>query len=198
MKTISEDTAMTHQSRKNTMPLTDTTIVSVTLPRAVAEQCNEVGADEERNTDSPSGLEIEGGFWDVSDMWISRPKLLHKSNRIVILWPTHQYVHKPKNVTVTKVQSIRIQVGLVNWIFSFRMKFVGLESPFFGDVRGEGGSGLFLTFWRSMGEPLGEQGFHENTFLFEIVRKHSKKMCLIVKQSNIQSIGTKKIRYCLF
>ena len=47
-------------------------------------------------------------------------------------------------------QSTRLQVVAVNWIFSFRIKFVGFGDFFWG-VRGEGGSGLFLTFWRSLG-----------------------------------------------
>ena len=50
----------------------------------------------------------------------------------------------------------------VNWIFSSRIKFVGLE-VILGVMTVVGGSGLFLTFWRSLGGPPGEQ---------DVLKKH--------------------------
>ena len=46
----------------------------------------------------------------------------------------------------------------VDWIFSSRVKSVGLE-PFFGTYQWWAGPGLFLTFWRSLGGSLGEHVF---------------------------------------
>ena len=57
-----------------------------------------------------------------------------------------------------------LQGVAVNWIFSSRIKFVGLE-VILGVMTVVGGSGLFLSFWRSLGGPLGEQDVLKNTFL---------------------------------
>ena len=44
----------------------------------------------------------------------------------------------------------------MNWIFSFRIEFVGLE-PIFLDMLVVGAAGLFLTFWRSLEGSPGDQ-----------------------------------------
>ena len=49
-----------------------------------------------------------------------------------------------------------VQVVAVDWIFSSRIKFVGLE-PILGDISVVGGAGRFLTLWRSVGGSVGEQ-----------------------------------------
>ena len=48
-----------------------------------------------------------------------------------------------------------IQVVAVDWIFSSRIKFVGLE-PILEDIVVADGAGPFLTFWRSLGGSPGE------------------------------------------
>ena len=55
----------------------------------------------------------------------------------------------------------------------------------FWDVRGEGGSGLFLTFWRSLGESPSEQDVFKKTRVCSKSSGKIVKMCLIVKQRNI-------------
>ena len=70
-----------------------------------------------------------------------------------------------------------MQFVAVNWMFSFRLKFVGLE-PILENV---GGSGLFLTFWRSMGGSLGEQD------VFNKTRVCSKSLGKIVKCDSLSN-----------
>ena len=57
--------------------------------------------------------------------------------------------------------------------------------------------GLFLTFGSSLGGSPGEQDVFKKTRFCSKSSGQIVKMCLIVKQRNIQSIGTKKCRYCL-
>ena len=78
---------------------------------------------------------------------------------------------------------IRVQVVAVDWIFSSRIEFVGLE-VIFGPYQWRAAPGLFLTFWKSLGGSLGEQVLLKNTFLIKIVGKMVKR-CLIVKQRHI-------------
>ena len=47
-----------------------------------------------------------------------------------------------------------VQGVAVDWTFSFRKKFVGLES-FLGDTTMVGGAQHFFTFWSSLGGSLG-------------------------------------------
>ena len=68
-----------------------------------------------------------------------------------------------------------LQGVAVNWIFSSRIKFVGLE-VILGVMTVVGGSGLCSTFWRSLGGPPGEQDVLKNTFLIKIVGKNSKNV----------------------
>ena len=44
----------------------------------------------------------------------------------------------------------------MDWIFSSRIKFVGLK-VIFGPCQWRAGPGQILTFWRSLGGSLGEQ-----------------------------------------
>ena len=55
-----------------------------------------------------------------------------------------------------------IQVVAVDWIFSSRIKFVGLESILV-TYRWWVGPGRFLTFWRSLEGSLGEQNVFKKT-----------------------------------
>ena len=70
----------------------------------------------------------------------------------------------------TSVQSVA-----VNWIFSSRIKFVGLE-VILGVMTVVGGSGLFLTIWRSLGGPPGEQNVFKKTRFWSKSWENGKKV----------------------
>ena len=55
------------------------------------------------------------------------------------------------------------------------------------------GSGLFLTFWKSLGGSPGKQDVFKKTRCCSKSSGKIVNMCLIVKQRNIQSIGTKNL-----
>ena len=77
----------------------------------------------------------------------------------------------------------QIQGVAVDWIFSSRIKFVGLE-PILGDTSVVGGAGLFLTFWRSLGGSLGEQVVFMKT---RFVSKNTEKSKILdnIRRRNI-------------
>ena len=77
----------------------------------------------------------------------------------------------------------------VDWIFSFRIKFLGLK-VILGNTT-VGGSGLFLTFRKSLGGSVGDQVvFMKTRFRSKIERK---KMPDNVSQRNIFFHGTRKL-----
>ena len=81
----------------------------------------------------------------------------------------------------------------VDWMFSFRIKFVGLES-ILGDMSVVAGAGLFLTFWRSLGRSLGEQV----VFMTACFQQTSKKVVKHARQRQYPIPWNEKYRYCLF
>ena len=81
----------------------------------------------------------------------------------------------------------------VDWMFSFRIKFVGLES-ILGDISVVAGVGLFLTFWRSLGGSLGEQV----VFMTACFQQTWRKVVKMLDNVNIQSHGTKNIDIACF
>ena len=74
----------------------------------------------------------------------------------VQFWRTKE--HLQKNPAFPSLRGVA-----VNWIFSSRIKYVGLE-VILGVMTVVGGSGLFLTFWRSLGGPPGEQDVLKTRF----------------------------------
>ena len=101
-----------------------------------------------------------------------------------------------RNFGVLWTQS-KVQVVAVDWILSFRIKCVGLK-VILGSYRWWA-AGLFLTFWMVTRTVFRRTGrLQKKPFLIKIVGKNCKNMSLTVKLRHIQSIGTKKIRYCLF
>ena len=85
----------------------------------------------------------------------------------------------------------------MNWIFSSRIKFVGLE-VILEVMTVVGGSGLFLTFWRSLGGPPGEQDVFKNTFLIKIVGKNYKNGVSLSNNAISNPLERKKLDIASF
>ena len=64
------------------------------------------------------------------------------------------------------------------------MKSVGLE-PILGHIPVVGGSGLFLTLWRSLGESLGEHVVFMKTLFLRNFSRKIGKMLYNVRQRDI-------------
>ena len=68
----------------------------------------------------------------------------------------------PENATSER--PLVLQGVAVDWMFSLRIKSVGLESNFW-NMSVEGGAGLFLTFWKVFGRVSGRAGcLRQSTF----------------------------------